>query len=175
MHYFSDFRFSTGLKSSFIFCKLRFSTQRIFGCEGKLLFLKAAYRIILNSHFSNDSSIVILKLNGSAVGLPCNPGGGSPSLFIACSRITGSIFIMPHCHYYRFCGLASTKPKSDSSDVRRRVDRSSTKSPTKETSAALPISYLSALNIFTPILPLYFRLTNLLNTLFFSLGRTIYV
>ncbi|WP_086933503.1 hypothetical protein [Agarilytica rhodophyticola] len=91
----------------------------------------------MKSDFYNTSSIVILQRNSSAAGLPCNAGGGSPSLLIACSRITGSIFIMPHCHYYRFCGMASMKPKSDSSGVRRRVDRSSSENPTKETPAAL--------------------------------------
>ena len=93
--------------------------------------------------FQDNHSIAILSCGGSAAQLPCNLDGGSPFLLKDCSRVTGSIFILPHNHYYRFCGLASPKPKSDSSGVRRRVDRSSTESSTKKTFVALPLSFIS--------------------------------
>ncbi len=90
------------------------------------------------SGFFISNLLAILFFRGNALSLPCFLGGGSPSLLTDCTRITGSILIMQISHYYRFCGLASRKPKSDSSGDLRRVDRSSTERSTKGRYNALP-------------------------------------
>lgn len=44
----------------------------------------------------------------------CNPGGGSPSLHLGCSRITGPLFTVRVTAYCRYLGVVSEKQMSDS-------------------------------------------------------------
>lgn len=62
---------------------------------------------------------------------PCNPGGGSPSLHTAITRITGPLFTGRDCLPVCNCGMTSLKSISTQVGVPRRVERPSLKICTK--------------------------------------------
>jgi len=78
------------------------------------------------------SNIDTLARRSSSDHLPCLLGGGSPFLFLAQSRITGSLFTWRDNPYYRYCGLTSTKSMSANRGIPRRSERSSPEVSTKE-------------------------------------------
>lgn len=56
---------------------------------------------------------------------PCNPGGGSPSLHTAITRVTGPLFTGRDCLLGCYCGMTSLKSISTLVGVPRRVERPS--------------------------------------------------
>lgn len=75
---------------------------------------------------------VTLVLRSGSESLPCLLSGVSPFLFLAQSRITGSLFTWRDNPYYRYCGLTSTKSMSANRGIPRRSERSSPEVSTKE-------------------------------------------
>jgi len=103
----------------------------------------------INSHlaYAQNNHADILVYGIDVTELPCNLDGGSPFLFTDYSRVTGPIFTGPHCLYRRHCGMTSTKSMGDGRDVRRRVDRPSTKNSTKGIAVTLIPSFLHHLSM----------------------------
>jgi len=75
---------------------------------------------------------VTLQIRSDSERLPCLLGGVSPFLFLAQSRITGSLFTWRDNPYYRYCGLTSVKSMSANRGIPRRSERSSPEVSTKE-------------------------------------------
>ena len=75
---------------------------------------------------------VTLEIRSGSERLPCLLGGVSPFLFLAQSRITGSLFTWRDNPYYRYCGLTSVKSMSVNRGIPRRSERPSPEVSTKE-------------------------------------------
>ena len=94
--------------------------------------------------FISIIEFVIVRLSSSVNVQPCKPNGVSPFLYIDHPRVTGPIFTGPYVATYHYCSMASEKPMSDRWRIRRRVDRSSAESSTKEKFFALLLPLLSS-------------------------------
>ena len=78
-----------------------------------------------------NTKVVKLILGSRGGNPPCNPGGVSPSLHIAITRITGPLFTGPDCLPVCNCGMTSVKSIHTQVGVRRRVERPSLEKCTK--------------------------------------------
>ena len=98
--------------------------------------MRALPRLILNMNQKGplrvESMPVTLEIRSSSESLPCLLSGVSPFLFLAQSRITGSLFTWRDNPYYRYCGLTSAKSMSANRGIPRRSERSSPEVSTKE-------------------------------------------
>jgi len=75
---------------------------------------------------------VTLERRSGSESLPCLLSGVSPFLFLAQSRITGSLFTWRDNPYYRYCGMTSEKSMSANRGIPRRSERPSPEVSTKE-------------------------------------------
>ncbi len=92
---------------------------------------------------------------------PCNPGGGSPSLYHAILCITGPLFTKRNRHYRGYCGMASEKPISHGSVIPHRVEQPNHKLSTKVGMFYADTSGISGASLlkFIPAIPDYFSCT----------------
>jgi len=72
-----------------------------------------------------------LKLSGDVGELPCNPGGGSPSLYKVNQSITGSLITKRNLVPYTSSGMTSEKSTKCREPISRRVERPNPERSTK--------------------------------------------
>ena len=72
-----------------------------------------------------------MNLSEGACNLPCNPGGGSPSLLTVKQRIISPLITKRNLLWYTSCSLTSEKSTRCTITISRRVERPNLKRSTK--------------------------------------------
>ncbi|VAW75051.1 hypothetical protein MNBD_GAMMA12-758 [hydrothermal vent metagenome] len=97
--------------------------------------------------------------------LPCNPGGGSPSLYHEILCITGPLFTKRSSRPYRHFGLASKKSNNDRGNTPHRVEQPNHKLSTKVGILSASTSQRSSASLLKFIVyRLVITSTNIINT-----------
>jgi len=82
-----------------------------------------------------------LKLSDDAATRPCNPGGGSPSLYTVIQCSTGPLMTKRNRGQCNCCGTTSEKSTDYTAPISRRVERPNQKQPAKGLTVASSLKF----------------------------------